>query len=633
MKNRILYLLLIASAALASCDKINENLTRLPKDELNLENYFVNESECQLWLNYCYTQYFTNPETTSAYWTDVSINTKPFSLVEGTRLVTSANTGEKAWGWSTMRRIHIFLEHAGQCKDEAVRTKYTAVARFFRALGYFEKVMRFGDVPYYDHVVSSTSAADLRKPRDPRGYVMLKIMEDLDYAIENLPADKDVAHVTRWTALALKSRAALFEGTWRVYHADDVFAPKNDPTEFNGQPVSLSAEYFLKLAVDASEKLIDSGMYTIYSKGAQPYRDLFKSDDAKDEEVILAQIFDNSTSELKNMGHDLPYQFTNKNFGMTKRFVNMYLNADGTRFTDTPGYEKAWYLDEVKGRDPRLSQTIMCPGYKVDGQDSYTIDDFSTTLTGYKPIKWASTPEQAIQDKGECDLAIFRYAEVLLDYAEAKAELGTLTQSDLDKSVNRIRARVGMPSLKTDVTLDSYMASCYPNYVRTRGGQEALLLEVRREMVIELALEQTHLWDMLRWGEGGQLTDNAFPHLCNGTSGYYGVYIPGPGLYDMDGDGTNDFEIYVDQKTSGAEIKHAVKMSTLKLTDPDDPFSIAPTKGYITGYKNVAYYDLWNESRDYLYPVPQPQINLTIDPATGESTLTQNPGWETKNEQ
>ncbi len=607
--------ILVAAAALSSCDKINGSLNRYPIDDVNVETYFSSEAECQLWLDRCYPQYLSTALSGCLYWGDDCVNNDPFSIVEGTRLVTSANTGETAWGWDTMRRINLFLEHADNCKDEEVRNRYIAVARFFRALGYFEKVKRFGDVPYYDFVVSSTDEAALRKPRDPRGYVMQKVMEDLDFAIAYLSDETNVARVTKWSALALKSRAALFEGSWRIYHANDEFAPQNDPE-------GVDTEYFLNLAADAAQQLIDGKKYSIYSKGEAPYRTLFNSDDACEEEVILAKLYNNTAAELKNMGHSLPYYFTNKSFGFTKRFVNMYLCSDGTRFTDKPGYETAWYLDEVQNRDPRLSQTILCPGYKVVDDTEYTIDDFGSTMTGYKPIKWASRADNNLQNKAIADLAIFRYAEVLLNYAEAKAELGTLTQDDLDKSVNRIRARVGMPALSIDVALDSYMASCYPNYTRSNSAQKAVLLEIRRERVIELVLEGSHLWDMLRWGEGAQMLDNCYPRFgIENITGYFGVYIPGPGLYDMDGDGVKDFEIYTDKKTSGAEIKKSIKMSSLKLVDPENPTNGAPAKGYITAYQSIGYCYRWQENRDYLYPVPQPQINLT------EGALTQNPNW------
>lgn len=615
---------IIASLALifAACEKINDSLTRLPIDDVNPDAFFTSEAECQLWLNRCYASYLTVPATSSLWCSDDCVTNDMAPWMLGIRLVTSANTGETYWGWSTIRRINLFLEHSSNCKDEAVRLHYEAEARFFRALGYFLKVRHFGDVPFYDHVIASDDTEDLRRPRDPRGYVMLQIMKDLDFAIGNLPEKTDVARITKWSALALKSRAALFEGTWRVYHANDNFTPKNDPEEFDGKPVRLSAEYFLNLAAEAAGEIIESGRYSIWSKGEEPYRSLFNADDAIGEEVILAKLYNNTSSELKNFAHSLPYNYDQYNVSVPRKIINMYLCADGSRFTDKPGNEKMWFLDEVRDRDPRLSQTFMCPGYRMVGAGALTPNTFYKTYTGYKPIKFAASEDNAIMNRGVCDLPVFRYAEVLLNYAEAKAELGTLTQADLDKSVNQVRSRVGMPKLRTDATVDPYMQRCYPNAVRTAGNL-ALVLEVRRERIIELIFEGFHRYDVLRWCEGLQQNSNSFALCGPEVSGYYGVYVSGPGLYDMDGDGVKDFEIYKTDKTSGPEIPaaNARALSELNLVDPEDPVNPNPEKGYMTAYKNDAACRRWNESRDYLYPIPQPQIDLT------EGALVQNPEW------
>lgn len=630
---KITYIISVAAIALGlcSCEKINKSLTEYPIDDINLESYFKTESECQLWLNRLYYNLIQSPVNGATRWGDDCVNTQTFSVVEGTRLVTSANDDEVAWGWTSLRRIHQFLEHSSNCKDDAIRLKYEGIARYFRALDYFEKVCRFGDVPWYDHVVSSTDTTDLRRPRDPRGYIMLQIFNDLDFAAANIGDNTDVAHITKWSALALKSRAALFEGTWRIYHANDQFAPKNDPVEFNGESVNLNAEYFLNIAVKASEEIMDSGRYSLYNKGNEPYRDLFRSLNACSDEVILAKLYNNTTSELKNYGHNLPYVYVNRSYGFTKRFVNMYLCKDGSRFTDKSGYDRIWYLDEIKDRDPRLAQTILCPGYKIDGEDAFTINDFMSTLTGYKPIKWASNTDSYKQNKSIVDLAIFRYAEILLNYAEAKAELGQLDQDALNKSINLIRARVGMPALSKEVEVDDYMAKCYPNYKMSKG-QQALLLEVRRERVIELVLEGQHFWDLLRWREGAQMMDNAFPkYLGEARSGYCGVYFPGFGdqtfvLYDMDGDGTADFEIYKNGTKPSGKVKTAKSLKEIAegkaIIDPDDPSNPDPQKGYITGYPDSRFYTKWSEDRDYLWPVPQSQINLT------QGALSQNPNWK-----
>ena len=624
---KIFYIVTLAATALAllsSCEKINKSLTRTDPDALSPETYFSTEAECQLWLNRCYANLLVSPTSTCQWCSDELISNDVSSYMNDTRLNTSANTGETMWGWSTMRRIHQFLENSSNCQDEAVRLKYEGEARFFRALNYFQKVRHFGDVPWYDHVVSSSDTTDQRRPRDPRGYVMLQIMKDLDFAAEHLSDGKDYTRVNKWTALLLKSNAALFEGTWRVYHASDVFAPQNDPTEFDGKSVTLSAEYFLKLAAEAAEEIIDSGMYSIASSGEQPYRDLFGNETGNTDEIILVKYHTRATSELKNFGHSLPYSFTNYSISVPRRIMNMYLCSDGSRFTDKAGHEKMWFTDEVKDRDARMAQTFICQGFKYSDETTCTINNFYKTYTGYKAAKWSNNKEEAESGKGVCDLSIYRYAEALLNFAEAKAELGTLTDADLDKSINLLRKRGGLPALTTAVTLDPYMASCYPNYILSTSNQKALILEVRRERIVEFMFEGLHRYDVLRWKEGAQMNNNHYPLCGEGQTGYYGVYVPGVGLYDMDGDGVNDFEIYETSKTSGPEISatNAVKLSTLNLVDPDDPTNASPAKGYMTGYKGDPSFAKWNEDRDYLYPIPIAQITLT------GGALTQNPGWE-----
>ena len=500
MKKILNLALALAALTFTSCD-----LTRLSEDDVAPENYFTSADECKLWLDKCYDDLLVAPNSIVTWAADDYVMANPNDLVLGNRLVTDSYSGATAWGWGIVRRINMFFEYCDNCKDESAKEYYKGVAYFFRALAYYEKVKRFGDVPYYDFVVGSADNAALTKPRDPRGYVMLRVMDDLDKAIERLDEKHNVARVNKWTALALKSRAALWEGTWRVYHANDDFAPKNDPTEFQGQPVSLSAEYFLKLAADAAEQVIDNSGYTLYNGSGKDmnYRMLFATEDAREDEVMLAILYNYNTLKF---GHAFQSKYYEQSIGFTRRFMNHYLMADGSRFTDKPNADRIWYLDEVKDRDPRLAQTVLCPGYIQLDQDKPTIDDLDHCYTGYKPIKYIYNQDCLSQGKANNDFPVFRLAEVMLNFAEAKAELGTLTQEDLDKSINKIRSRVGMPGLKVDTSIDPYMEECYPNYTRSASTQKALVLEVRRERTIELVLEGFRMFDMLRWGEGAKLS-------------------------------------------------------------------------------------------------------------------------------
>lgn len=312
--------------------------------------------------------------------------------------------------------------------------KYTGVAKFFRAHYYFNMVKRFGDVPWLDHVPGTDDPA-LYKARDSRDFVMEKVIEDLDEAIRLFKKEnstKDLYHVTWWTAMALKSRICLFEGTFRKYHG------------------LADSEKWLRLCVESSDALMNAPRgYSLYTSGTQPYRDLFTSDNAKSVEVILARDYDQSAS-LPNSVLGTFNTPGEGRCGFTKKFVNSYLMADGTRFTDKPDYDKIEFVNEVSGRDPRLAQTIRT----TKGLN------FSNCITGYQPHKYIVEANLNSSAASYNDLPLFRMAEIYLNYAEAKAELGEITQGDLDISINKIRARAKMPDLNLGAAMILRIHTC-----------------------------------------------------------------------------------------------------------------------------------------------------------------------------
>ena len=133
--------------------------------------------------------------------------------------------------------------------------------------------------------------------------------------------------------------------------------------------------------------------------------------------------------------------------GFTRKFIAGALMADGTRFTDKPGWETMQFVDEMAGRDPRLAAITVGPGCVWLGDEAVSAPDLGCSVTGYQVQKFVmdkTLPEWGRVDKSYNDMPVFRYAEVLLNYAEARAELGALTQEDLDNTVNKLRDRVGM---------------------------------------------------------------------------------------------------------------------------------------------------------------------------------------------
>lgn len=567
----------MAVALFNSCD-----LTLLPENAVTPENYFQNKSDLELWTNQFYTL-LDEPDASAGTNADDMIDKGMGQVIEGTRSAAS----ETGWSWTKLRHINYFLQHSSNCDDETARNQYNGVAQFFRAYFYFVKVRRYGDVPWYDQVLGSEDQELLVKARDSREFVMNQVLKDFQDAATSLPTKSTETRntrVTKWAALAFASQAALYEGTYRKYHGLDNY------------------EKYLEIAASTARQFIDESGFSLYKEGTEPYRDMFCADNAKTTEVVLARAYN---FEGLQLSHSVQFSIANLQMGFTRRFMNHYLMADGTRFTDKQGYETMFYTDEVKNRDPRLQQTVLCPNYIQKGETTVTANDL-TAYCGYRPIKFVGTKDHDGAAKSTSDWPLMRAAEVYLNYAEAKAELGTLKQEDLDISINKIRERAKMPDLNlTDANSnpDPYLAACYPNV--EQGTNKGVILEIRRERTIELVMEGLRQWDLFRWKEGKQMFNHYVP--------YYGIYVPGVGTYDMDGDGKPDLEIYETTATSQCDNK--------KKLDKDIYLSNG-TSGYIIGFPKVTYGKDWKEERDYLWPIPADQRVLT------QGILTQNLGWE-----
>lgn len=578
-KSKIIIITLGLSFLLNACD--DAFMDRTPKDRLSPATYFQTENELRTYVNRFYTALPSDSEIFGGSCNDNKIYHSVPDCIRGTRTVPVTGGG---WSWGALRNINFFLDHINTFPgDDLIKNHYEGVARFFRAYFYFEKVKLFGDVPWYDTSIGTNDYDMLFKARDPRSFVMESVLEDLDFAIQHLRTAKSTTDITRWTALALKSRAMLFEGTFGKYHG------------FSGY------EKFLEESVSASRQLMEDSDYNIYGNNPETsYRELFIANDAITDEIILAREYNNSIP----FNHSVNFHSNSGSFGqpgLNKTFVNTYLMKDGTRFTDLPDYDKKTLFEETQNRDPRLSQTVRTPGYKQLYEEVTSVPQFAETYTGYQLIKYVTERDRTFNC--ENDLPIFRFAEVLLNYAEAKAELGTLSQSDLDNSVQLIRDRVGMPGIDmamVNANPDPYLLDLYGN---VSGPNTGVILEIRRERAIELVREGHRWWDLMRWKEG-QLVTRTF----------YGLYFPGPGEYDLYNEGKIDLVLYVGEEPEN-KIDRAqyYEYGTGRFT-----FTEGLNGGYMVINGNVS--KIFDETRDYLYPIPIQE--LTLNP-----NFVQNPGW------
>ncbi|MBR5906474.1 MAG: RagB/SusD family nutrient uptake outer membrane protein [Bacteroidales bacterium] len=621
MRKHILFLA-IASLMTVSCN-FEDLLTLVPESQLTPESYFKTAEDLQLFSNSFYNNLLDKEPF--ARESDLFVKMNPSDLIRGGNDRTVPATGG-GWGagtgaWGDLRKMNTLLANIDNCDDKNAVVEYTALVKFWRAYFYANMVRKFGDVPWYEVELGSADEA-LYNPRDSRETILQHMIEDVDYAIENLPgkakAPQTAYRINKYTAMMLKAQFCLFEGTFRKYHV----SPAPFETSYTAADGSThDANFYLDLAQKAAKDLMDSGAYKLFSTGAtnKDYLTLFNSDNANTDEIILAVNFDRDLKIKHDCGRDITNQ-TSARYGMTKKMVDMYLMADGSRFTDKPGWNVMPFAEEVADRDPRLAQTIRTPGYswKKPGT-SKDGPEFAYCQTGYQTIKYIPSYDTKPYSTDNCfnDMPVYRYAEVLLTYAEAKAELGTLTQGDLDISINKIRDRVGMPHLDmaaANANPDPYMMSAETGFTNVTGSNKGVILEIRRERAIELFQEgYGRYFDLMRWKAG---------YCINQPM--YGMYIPGPGYYEFGDD--SKYTFYVGTPDAGA------KGTTIKIFDPDSSESPSTDIFYLvdpnTGkYATAGVRDAlktvthsFDESKHYFYPIPENELLLN-------ENLKQNPNW------
>lgn len=588
MKKQYLWFLLL-SFIIVSCE-----LEQVPQSTASKSAVFGSESGLQL---YTYSFYSILPgrstslDALSDYMAVKSVS----SFIQEGAFAPTLSSG---WSWGDLRNINYFITNNKDPKIPVdVRKNYMGIARFFRAYFYYDKVKRFGDVPWIGKPLDVIDPV-LYGGRDSRTLVMDSILADIDYACANIKSTSDATRsmVTKYVAYALKARICLFEGTFRKYH-----------TELNLQG---TASAFLDLAAVAAKEVMTNGGYSIYTTGGpgKSYRTVFTNAAPIASEVMLASICDLTLSVL----NDANWYWTSGTYGdkasFIRTFINTYLNLDGTPFTNNPAYTTIVFKDEVKNRDLRLKQTIRVGDYKriSGGLQVPAPPLFSYTFTGYQPIKW--TLDDMYYDTRDLNInsiSMFRYAEVLLNYAEAKAELGTLTDADWAATIGVLRTRGGITAgLTTKPTVvDPYLQSVY-----FPGITDPAILEVRRERGIELCLEGFRFADLLRWKRG--------PLMNQQWNGFYVPALVTP--MDLNEDGILDVAFYQGTKPSPAVSGVTyVDVSAVVSGKANPQLLKNGTSGELTWMNNISR--KW-EDKMYFYPIPQ--TDLITNPNLG-----QNPGW------
>lgn len=585
MKIKILFLVLIG-LLLTSCD-----LDETPRDSPSADEVFSDPNGLENYVNSFYSILPTAADITHG--DELSDYASTQTVQDIMRVNTLNSRTVDRWDWEDLRNINYFIENNNSEEiDTDVRDNYDGIARFYRALFYFEKVKKYGDVPWISEPLDLESE-QLKAPRDSRVLVMDSVLADINFAIKNIKENNESSRtkITNDVALALKSRITLFEGTYRKYH--DELGLRD------------SAEKWLNECVKASEELMNEGNYNVFMGvgNDQSYKEVFTSEQPNASEVILTHSY---STEL-GVEHDANWWYNSGTYGnhlgFTRPFINTYLMRDGTPFTNVSGYKSMTFTEEVKNRDLRLSQSIRMPDYtmlNVQNEQVSSPPDFSVTFSGYQPIKW-TVADQHFDDRdfNINVIPIFRYAEVLLNYAEAKAEMGELTDSDWSQTIGELRRRAGITggteALPTSV--DKYLQNVYfPNI------SDPVILEIRRDRGIELALEGLRFDDIRRWKRGELMEMD-----------WEGMFVPQANSFmDLTGNGKSNVYFYIGERPS--DVKSGV---VYVKVDANDLTLTNGSQGYLLRLPNIER--VW-EDKKYLYPLNNKDIQ-------DNPNLDQNPGW------
>lgn len=458
----ITLLFALFSAGFAGC-----NLDRFPETAMAEKDFWnpQSEDEFKYAVNQLYVLLGHRWGDTRA--DDLFRNNYPDDISAGTRKVPA-----KSDDWSNPYKMVFWanriIEHAPEHGTTASQIdRFVAEAYFFRAYAYYQLVCKFGGVPILVNTAGDIDDSILYGPRASREEVMTRIYTDLNLAARELPlpsalADGEFGRISRTAAQAFKARAALYEGTRRKFHGEE------------------QAEPHLKIAYEAADSVIQSGEHTLYTKGTQPYKDLFEYTGEEASEHVLVKLYGYQETQL--LTHNYPYQIA-VNYGVSRNFLNLYLNDTGLPFEDDPSLQLT-YNDYFDGRDPRLAETALRRG--VNTYQFGPFVPYAQSRTGFGIRKYVRNDGMTDQPS-TLDYPLLRYAEVLLTYAEARFEHdGIISDEDLNRTVNALRDRVGMAHLTNEFVTSNHLD------MRT---------ELRRERSVELALEGLRYDDLIRWKE------------------------------------------------------------------------------------------------------------------------------------
>ena len=571
-KQYILGAIAVAAAmATTSCDDfINDN--RFPISTLtNSSSFWSSAPTVQTQINYFYEDYSgygNGSGSGSFYWSWLSDDQSGRTAFKDWTFVTvPASSASWSAPYIEVRRANLVIDGvSASTLVDSEKNNFLGLARLHRARSYTDLIHRYNDVPLVEKALDPSDEAALFGPRTSRNEVAEFILKDFDFAAENIATQSSKTTFSKDLALAQKLEFCLFEGSWARYHQKD----------------EARAKKFFEEAVKAGEAIADR--YPIGDVYAANYRaaisDLgdYKALSSNKEMIFIKEykenIFMNSITDYSNASDGVA--------GITKDAFENYLFLDGRPAASTTldntdlGVPTATGIDIsnlLAVRDQRLAQTThqgLCPK-GMSWAASNTVGMISSTGYGVSKFLNADMPSNITNEinKGYLCAPLYWGARLYLGIAEAKAELGTLSDADVTKYIKPLWDRAG---IDTSVLNKAWLENL--NDPKNNMGVSSLLWEIRRCRRCELIMDDNiRYWDLVRWHKLDLLDSYQHPAIL-----------------------------------LGANVSNA-------------PADIASALSTVNGYVDASFGQgrTFNE-KHYLYPVPSGQIAL--NPA-----LTQNPGW------
>lgn len=527
MKSKIFITTIVGALLFSGCSDVLDRPSMTTAED---DAYWTSEEKVRLYANDFYTYFFVGygvryseleytPNSNYMFNDDAVIKS---TQIQFSRSVPTSkgSTSESlmwesqftgpTWNFAWIRKANIMLDRinknlTGVLSDEQMN-HWQGVGRFFRALEYARLVNVFGNVPYYDFDVKNTDIAELYKDRTPRNEVMDHVYDDFKFAMENVRLNDGDQYVNRYIVASLVSRWALFEACWQKYYYND----------------EDRARKFFAQSIEAAEIVMNSGKYDI----VEDFRKLFGSTDlTTSKDVILYRKYDAGQSVTHSIASTCNMDSPTDQ-GPNLDLIKAFICTDGKDWqTSTVTNAKDFSLSNlIKTRDPRFEASFYGkPTPKAKSSYLYVTKFIPRHALDY--IALGTSPAAEFKgDKNVTGYPVLRYAEVLLNWIEAKAEYATLggpavVQGDIDKSINKIRNRpIAAEAQALGVTKVAAMDLANLNADPKRDSDVSQLIwEIRRERRMEFAFEASRIIDLRRWKKLQYMDTDANPDLLTGT--------------------------------------------------------------------------------------------------------------------